>query len=444
MEQMVMGLNERARVLPKFKFNGNNRAEFLDKFPEIAHHFRHMGFFTGEYERPAADDEGRPEWDYQNKEAIGTLRSCLTEDIFRLINVTPDQTAHELYQLLRELFLRDDLRSRVQLEVELDRCVKLPGTSLISWFAKLNGLFSELAHAGLLGMDDEWRKAKAATRIGEEWSALAEIYLTQDRITYAQFMAKLLAAEREKASFGRFTGEKVSSTISGFKTNGSEEGTLLYASPKYPFKGRGKNQRNGQFSRFSNRGRFSNNLPRSPQRQFNSSSPVHNSDRLSNVTCYHCGEKGHVISQCPKKKHGGEVMQASMEDSLSEQVLVAESTVLQCAQSRIDDDQNAPISTYFVIDGGCTHHMVDLPLLNEVQCNTPVQFGKRQAIATAVAVGDLKIGSITLTNVLRVPGIRYNLISEGQLDDKGCVITTANGNKIISRNGQTLFCRSEA
>jgi hypothetical protein len=60
---------------------------------------------------------------YNNKEIITTLRSYLTEYIFwLLINMTPDQMAQKLYQLLWKLLLCNVSSS--QLEVELDRCVK--------------------------------------------------------------------------------------------------------------------------------------------------------------------------------------------------------------------------------------------------------------------------------------------------------------------------------
>lgn len=86
-------------------------------------------------------------------------------------------------------------------------------------------------------------------------------------------------------------------------------------------------------------------------------------------------------------------------------------------------------SLQFILDGGCTHHMVDLPLIDIMKLDN------KSAEAVAVALRALKIGNIVITDVLRIPGFRYNLLLEGQLDNRGCVITKTAGEKRVEKKG---------
>ena len=86
----------------------------------------------------------------------------------------------------------------------------------------------------------------------------------------------------------------------------------------------------------------------------------------------------------------------------------------------------------FIVDSGATEHMVgsDVELHDTVSIFAPVRFGNKSTLNTTV-MGTLKFEKFKLTNVLKIEGLARNLISEGQLDAKGCVIDTQDGRKTI-------------
>ena len=58
----------------------------------------------------------------------------------------------------------------------------------------------------------------------------------------------------------------------------------------------------------------------------------------------------------------------------------------------------------------------------------------------AAHAGELKTDTLILSDVLMVPGLTRNLISERKLDDKGCYIYTQQGTKqAYNINGKFCF-----
>ena len=53
--------------------------------------------------------------------------------------------------------------------------------------------------------------------------------------------------------------------------------------------------------------------------------------------------------------------------------------------------------------------------------------------------GSLRLGHIVFQDVLFVPGLLQTLISEPQLELRGCKIVSERGVRTISRNGKYLF-----
>ena len=72
----------------------------------------------------------------------------------------------------------------------------------------------------------------------------------------------------------------------------------------------------------------------------------------------------------------------------------------------------------FILDSGATAHMVgaNVALHNAVPTTGPVRFGNDEVL-DASEIGNLQLGRLMPTEVLRVNGISRNLLSEGQLDD---------------------------
>jgi hypothetical protein len=72
----------------------------------------------------------------------------------------------------------------------------------------------------------------------------------------------------------------------------------------------------------------------------------------------------------------------------------------------------------------------DVYLHDTKPMSVPVRFGNKSTL-NATEVGTLKFEHFSLSNVSRIDGLARNLISEGQLDTKGCKIETKDGRKTI-------------
>jgi hypothetical protein len=104
------------------------------------------------------------------------------------------------------------------------------------------------------------------------------------------------------------------------------------------------------------------------------------------------------------------------------------------------DKASSPSPRYdFVMDSGATEHMVGTGVLlcDTTSYRTPVKLGNKQTLMTSEK-GTLKFGNFNLTGVLKIEGLSRNLISEGQLDSKGCKIE--HGRKTIyGPDGKVCF-----
>ena len=108
------------------------------------------------------------------------------------------------------------------------------------------------------------------------------------------------------------------------------------------------------------------------------------------------------------------------------------------------DSQNEPnrrnSAERFVLDSGCTEDMVsEYVCLTDVRpITSSVRFGNNGLLKAHI--GKFITRHVILHNVLMVPGLSRNLISEGKLDDKGCSIHTNHGTKkVYDVNGQFCF-----
>ena len=92
--------------LPRFKFDGDNRLQFLSSFPEIAVHFGFsMLIYPPPLVRPDPDEEGVnrgdvQEWDRLNTLALGKLKYYLHESIYNIVWKGHNLTALGFFQRL--------------------------------------------------------------------------------------------------------------------------------------------------------------------------------------------------------------------------------------------------------------------------------------------------------------------------------------------------------
>ena len=69
-----------------------------------------------------------------------------------------------------------------------------------------------------------------------------------------------------------------------------------------------------QSERYSNKSSMNTSQPREMNFGQKGSSGKNGHQNLSNITCYHCGEKGHYANSCPKKKSENEQVHTNINE----------------------------------------------------------------------------------------------------------------------------------
>nr|GMD88070.1 Retrovirus-related Pol polyprotein from transposon RE1 [Ipomoea batatas] len=151
------------------------------------------------------------------------------------------------------------------------------------------------------------------------------------------------------------------------------------------------------------------------------------------VKCRKCGKTGHMERICKSQQH--EEAKASTEQNDDDQLFVA--TCFATSNSSGDS---------WLIDSGCTNHMTnDRELFKELDKTTVSKVKIGNGVFLPIkGKGTLAIQSLTgvkyISNVLYVPDIDQNLLSVGQLIEKGfkvlfedqwCLIKDAQGKDVF-------------
>ncbi|CAI5930486.1 unnamed protein product [Closterium sp. NIES-65] len=154
--------------------------------------------------------------------------------------------------------------------------------------------------------------------------------------------------------------------------------------------------------------------------------------------CYNCNEEGHMAAKCPnKKKDTTSAAAANVAEGDGKGVSL---TVACSAAKLLADDKDL-----WFLDSGCSQHMTDrkewFTVIRDPSATKSVKGfdGSMQKVAGAGEV--LLEGTnglhVTLHDVLFVPGMKANLVSPGQLLDKGAKLQTEEGvTRIIASGGQ--------
>ena len=177
--------------------------------------------------------------------------------------------------------------------------------------------------------------------------------------------------------------------------------------------------------------------------------------------CDYCGEWGHKRSQCGTQKvHVSTDEYEQAEDGYpyhpasdyydsyqgnNEQEEEEQQGVYNVMVKVLGAKENASMVANFAsslninLDSYCTRHMTPCyELQNPKPCVVNIMVGNKEVLKSTHS-GTLRLGNIIFNDVLFVPGLLQTLISEPQMELKGCKIVSENGIRTVSRNGKYLF-----
>jgi hypothetical protein len=186
-------------------------------------------------------------------------------------------------------------------------------------------------------------------------------------------------------------------------------------------RGRGRSQnRGGRNSPANAQGRGSN--PNQNQGQGSSQQrEQHHAQgqryEKSNVQCYYCKKYGHYASDCRKKQHD---MSNRQNANVTRENISQNNVLLACNMAETNSED------IWFLDSGCSNHMTgNIALFSALDKNmkSEVTLGTDSKISV-MGKGEVKIFTKqgerkTIADVYYVPGMRCNLLSIGQLVQKG-------------------------
>jgi hypothetical protein len=355
-----------------------------------------------------------------------------------------------IYKVLDAVFLKSDIRTKAQVGRELSMCEMALGESLQDFIARINDLMEESQMMGE-PITDNQRMITLATRLRDPWHEVADNLIDREpELTYTLLMQHLmqkLCSDPE----GRRSNMAFVSTTSvgnrergGGQSNGGREGSWR------------KDGREEGRMRSAGFGREDNWRERSGEGNSRGGGAAAD-------VCFNCGERGHWRRFCPKPpKCGlcGQIGHASRQcgSRVREQTNRAMISVEQEGwRSRNYEGKEehkgeefaymanrwhgCPEKGVFLLDGAATTHMVKeyVFLENERPVKMMVKgLGELQSVGKGI----LEIQGVVLGEALRVPGLKFKLISEGIMQRQGCRIVSQHGwRKLFDDRGLLLEAR---
>ncbi|CAI7822549.1 unnamed protein product [Closterium sp. NIES-54] len=154
--------------------------------------------------------------------------------------------------------------------------------------------------------------------------------------------------------------------------------------------------------------------------------------------CYNCNEEGHMAAKCPnKKKDATPATAANVAEGDGKGMAL---TVACLAANLLADDKDL-----WFLDSRCSQHMTGrkdwFTVIHDPSVTKSVK-GFDGSMQEVAGVGEVLLEGtnglhVTLHDVLFVPGMKANLVSPGQLTDKGANLQTKEGvTRIITSGGQ--------
>lgn len=188
--------------------------------------------------------------------------------------------------------------------------------------------------------------------------------------------------------------------------------------------------------------------------------------KVKQIKCFKCGKLGHVKSVCGVKcftcnKYGHKSKQCKLNKYENKDNRKQNSAASSCALDSTDLDQDSGLAfcamssqcrqdkTVWYADSGATHHYVNSEevLLKKKIFPSPkiIHLAEEGKVMEATSTGDIKVLSmignrqvtITLKDVLCVPGLRVNLLSVSSIEKAGFEIIFSNSKMFVKKNNIT-------
>lgn len=176
-------------------------------------------------------------------------------------------------------------------------------------------------------------------------------------------------------------------------------------------------------------------------------------NKQKSVFCYFCGKQGHKKPQCLKLKRKANQQtnkNAYVADATDENNSDYSLMVLEGIPFDFVDFDN---TIQWYLDSGASDHMVssilrdNLVNIRKLDCPIKIKVAKSNEILKAYEIGDFQLAykdnfrnnRVTLTDVLIVSGLQFNLLSVRRLDSKGFKVIFENGTASAMKKNKVIF-----
>lgn len=366
------------------------------------------------------------------------LHQCVNPAIFE--KIARSETSKEAWDILANSYAGDQKLKKVRLQT-LRRQYELLGMeeseSIAAYFTRVQTMTNQMLYCGETLFDESIveKILRSVSSRFDHITVAIEQAKDLSTMTIEELQGSLEAHEQrmnEKKTVKPST-EQALAAQTGNKSGGNQRG-----------RGRGRNNYRGG----KGRGNYNNSNSAKVNSSENSSNNEQGNNHTENyrgrggrgfrgrgrkfdksyIQCYNCGRYGHFADECYSNVNGNDAKMAEEEEETEETLLMAieEKKSSDETVQMVSIKKEGENGEYWVLDTGCSTHMtgrrewfVEL----DFTIKSRVRFADDRTMKVE-GVGKVMIrkkdGSLCyITGVLYVPGMKSNLLSIGQLLEKG-------------------------